>query len=188
MFDKVNDAIILATNAHKDQVGKLTKRPYVFHPIQVASIISSITDDEDLITAGVLHDVVEDAGISPEQIRKQFGERVCNLVISETENKHKELSAEASWEIRKRESLEELKNANDIGVKILWLSDKLANARSIYAAYLKEGNQVWTHFHQKDPKMHKWYYESVLAYTKELSGTAAYKNLKFICSELFDGE
>jgi len=185
MFEKVNNAIILATNAHSKQVGKLTNRPYVFHPIQVASIISSITDDEDLITAGVLHDVVEDAGISPAQIREQFGDRVCELVISETENKHKEISAESSWEIRKKESLETLKNTNDIGVKILWISDKLANIRSIYAAYQKEGDLVWNHFHQKDPKMHKWYYESVLEYTKELENTGAYKTLKYLCNELF---
>lgn len=185
MYEKVSDAIILAANAHKGQYSKLVNHPYILHPLEVAAIIGSITTEEDIITAGLLHDVIEDAGVKPETIKEQFGEHVYQLVISETEDKHPEMPKSESWKLRKSESLEVLKHSTDIGVKILWLSDKLANVRSYYSTYQREGDQLWTHFNQRDPLMHKWYYEKVLEYTKELSDTAAYKELKHLFDNLF---
>lgn len=185
MYEKVSDAIILAASAHKGQYSKLAPYPYVFHPLQVASVIAEITLDEEVIAAGVLHDVIEDAGVKPETIKEQFGDRVYKLVMSETEDKHPDLPKSETWVLRKEESLEVLKNADDIGVKILWLGDKLVNMRSYYDALQKEGSELWNHFHQKDPKLHKWYYDCVLEYTKELADTSAYKELDKLCHYVF---
>lgn len=188
MYEKVSDAIILAANAHKGQYGKLIDCPYIFHPLQVASVISTITLDENVIAAGVLHDVIEDAGVTPETIKEQFGEEVYELVLSETENKHPELPKSETWMTRKQESLEVLKNTKNINVKILWLSDKLANIRSYCEYYKEHGDQLWQKFHQTDPAKHKWYYEQIIEYTKELSDTKAYKELVQLFNNLFHGE
>lgn len=188
MYEKVSDAIILAANAHKGQYSKLAHHPYILHPLQVAAIIASITPDEDVITAGILHDVIEDAGVKPETILEQFGERVYHLVLSETEDKRPELPKSETWVARKTESLEILKNTDDMGIKALWLSDKLANMRSYYASFQQLGSELWNCFNQKDPEMHKWYYNEVLKYTKELSNTAAYKELSHLYTQIFGGE
>ena len=69
-------AIFFATKAHEGQMRKMTNTPYILHPIEVASIISTITDDQDIMAAGVLHDVIEDCHIDPATIRELFGPRV----------------------------------------------------------------------------------------------------------------
>ena len=55
--------------------------------MEAAVIVSTMTDDQEVIAAAALHDVVEDAGITMETIEEQFGTRVRKLVESETEDK-----------------------------------------------------------------------------------------------------
>ena len=61
-MDLLTKAIFFATKAHEGQMRKMTNTPYILHPIEVASIIATITDDQDIMAAGVLHDVIEDCG------------------------------------------------------------------------------------------------------------------------------
>ena len=70
-------------------------------------IAGSMSEDQNLIAAAVLHDTVEDAGITMEEIGQRFGARVRQLVECETENKREDLPPEDTWQIRKEESLEE---------------------------------------------------------------------------------
>ena len=91
----VEEAIAFATKAHKGQYRKGTKRPYIVHPLEVAKIVSTMTKDEDVICAAVLHDTIEDCkGITEETLRLQFGDRVAQLVAGESEDKTK------TWEER----------------------------------------------------------------------------------------
>lgn len=171
------EAVIYSTIMHAGKVRK-DKTPYILHPLEVSQLIATMTDDMEVITAGVLHDVVEDTDGTIDEIRKRFGERVANLVISETENKYENLPRKDSWKRRKEESLLVLKNSSDIGVKILWLADKLSNIRSIARQYGEVGNAVWQRFNQNDPLMHKWYYQSVAETIEmDLNRTGAYKEL-----------
>lgn len=173
---KIEDAIIFATNKHNGQFRKLGHNPYIMHPLEVAQIISTMTEDEDVIIAGLLHDVIEDTDTTAEDIKAIFGPRVLELVLSETENKYRDQDASATWEKRKAETLEILRTSEDIGIKILWLADKLANLRSMYANYTVIGSKVWDNFHQKDPKKHEWYFKTVASYVEDsLKDTLAYK-------------
>ena len=88
MMNKLEEAIIYATLLHQGKARKIKNTPYILHPLEVAEIISTMTDDIDIITAGVLHDVVEDTDGTLPEIRNRFGERVAELVSSETENKY----------------------------------------------------------------------------------------------------
>ena len=72
-------ALEFAKEAHKHQFRK-SGEPYIIHPILVASIVSSITNDESMATAALLHDVVEDTDITIEEIEKLFGSDVAHLV------------------------------------------------------------------------------------------------------------
>ena len=109
--------------------------------MEVASIIVSLTTDVNVMIVGLLHDVVEDAGVLPEEVREKFGDRVAELVASETENKRPDRPAAETWRLRKEESLVELAAAQDNGIKILWLGDKLSNIRSLYADYKEQGTK-----------------------------------------------
>jgi GTP pyrophosphokinase len=72
-------ALLYAIKAHKTQLRK-SGEPYIVHPILVASIVSSITNDESMAIAALLHDVVEDTLTTIEEINILFGEDVAHLV------------------------------------------------------------------------------------------------------------
>jgi myo-inositol-1(or 4)-monophosphatase len=127
-----------------------------------------------VIAAAVLHDVVEDAGVTIREIEEKFGSRVAELVQSETENKRSDLPPDATWRIRKEESLEILKNTDDMAVLMLWLGDKLSNMRAIYRDFKVEGEAMWQRFNQKDPRQQAWYYRNVAKLTNRLSDSSAW--------------
>lgn len=116
MIDLVSDALTFSVKAHDGMRRRKSEVPYILHPMEVGAIIGTMTDNQEVIAAGILHDVVEDAGVSILEIGEKFGARVMELVASETENKHEELPPEDTWRIRKEESLERLKNTDDIEV------------------------------------------------------------------------
>ena len=188
MKDIVSEAIVFASMAHDGMRRRKGNSPYVLHPLEVAAIVGSMTDDQNVISAALLHDVVEDAGISLEEIGERFGERVMELVASETENKRDELPPEQTWRIRKEESLETLRSTDDIDVLMLWIGDKLSNIRAIYRDHAVEGDAVWDKFHQSDVAVQAWYYRSVLKYTERLSDTLAWIEYKTIVEKLFGVE
>lgn len=184
-MDRLSEAIIYATNHFANKTRKLENFPAIIHSLEVASIALNITSDVDIAIAGVLHDTVEDAGATLEEIEKLFGNRVKVLVESETENKRRDIPSSDSWLIRKQESIEILKSTNDLGIKALYLSDKLSNVRSLYRCYSSLHNDLWKHFNQKDPLLHKWYYESIAQYTKEYEHTSEYREYVEIITNLF---
>lgn len=174
MMELVSEAIVFATRAHNAMRRKTSNSPYILHPLEAAVIVGSMTDDQEIIAAAVLHDVVEDAGITMEEVEKNFGKRVCELVKSETENKREELPPEDTWRIRKEESLQVLKEAKDPAILMLWIGDKLANMRAIYRSWRVEGDAMWKNFHMPDPAVQAWYYTSIAELTKPIAHTDAW--------------
>lgn len=186
-MDLFERAVAYANEKHQGMRRKLTKTPYILHPLEAAVIASTLTNDEEVISATLLHDTVEDTDATADEIKELFGDRVAALVASETENKRRDLPPEQSWKIRKEESLYDLKNSDDIGVKILWLSDKLSNMRSFYRTWREKGDEAWNSFHQKDMSLQAWYYRSVAEYTKELKSTDAWEEYNKIIEIIFEG-
>ena len=184
-MDKVTKAIEFAARAHDGMSRKKDPAPYVLHPLEAAVIVGSMTDDQDIISAALLHDVVEDTPLTIEDIEKNFGPRVKALVESETEDKRADLPPENTWQIRKEESLEELENCNDIAVQMLWLGDKLSNMRSFYRIWKNEGDSMWQAFNQKDPVLQKWYYSKVAELTSALKEFAAWQEYNELVKIVF---
>ena len=153
--------------------------------MEAAVIVGTMTDDQNLIAAAALHDVVEDAGITIEEIEDRFGKRVRELVQSETEDKRDHLPPAETWRTRKEESLAVLKNTEDIGVLMVWLGDKLANMRSIYRDWKVEGDAMWQRFNQKDVNEQAWYYRSIATLTRRLSDTSAWIEYKTLTELVF---
>ena len=101
MMELVSEAIVFAVKAHDGMRRRKGDAPYVLHPMEAAVIVGSMSDDQNLIAAAVLHDVVEDAGITIDEVEQRFGKRVRQLVECETENKREDLPPEDTWRIRK---------------------------------------------------------------------------------------
>ena len=183
LFD---EALIFAAERHSGQRRKLADIPYILHPMEVAAIIATVTDDEDVMIAGLLHDTIEDCGTDPRVIREKFGPRVSALVQSETEDKLSDRPAAETWQERKEESLLMLEHTKDRDVKILWLADKLSNMRSFYREHLRLGDAMYQQLNQKDPAMHAWYYRMIAVMLSELSDYPAYREYTELIAKVFD--
>lgn len=166
----IEKAVRFALDAHEGSLRKGTDLPYILHPLEAAAVAARLTDDPEVIAAVVLHDVAEDTKYSLEDIQEVFGSRVADLVGSNTENKRRELPAEDTWTVRKRETIEHLKTASR-DEKIVAFSDKLSNLRSMVADYIKEGEAFWQRFKVTDPNKHVWYYGGMLESFEEFGGT-----------------
>ncbi len=184
MENLIDEAIIFAVKAHSGSTRKSEKTPYVFHPLETAHIVASITDDTEVIAAAVLHDVVEDTKYTYDDIKTKFGKNVADLVANETEDKMREISAEASWMTRKKQFLDNLKNA-PVKAKMITLADKLSNMRITKRAFDEKGTNLWQGFHQKDHSLQGWYYKSILDCVSELEDTVAYKEYGGLCEYVF---
>lgn len=181
----LNKAIVFATSAHEGQLRKGTQIPYILHPLESAAIVGTMTTNDEIIAAAVLHDVVEDTNTTVEQIKEHFGDRVAALVASESEDKRENLSAESTWKIRKQETIDHLKTA-PIEVKMITLGDKLSNIRAIHRDYNAIGDDLWQRFNQKDKNEHYWYYKSISGCLVDLDGYQAYKEYCELVEKTFN--
>ena len=96
----IREAVEFAVEAHKGAVRKGTQTPYIVHPLEAAVIVGSMTEDQELVAAAILHDVLEDTDAREEDLRQRFGDRVADLVVEETDDKT------LSWLERKKGKLE----------------------------------------------------------------------------------
>lgn len=184
-MNKLSEAICFATELFDGKYRKGEHYPAIFHSLETSSIVLTVTEDEDVACAAILHDTVEDAGATIEEIREKFGDRVAFLVDAETEKKYPEKNPMDTWLIRKERSLEVLKQSEDIGVRTLWLGDKLSNMRSFARLHDKMGDSMWEMFHQKDKNQHKQYYQTIAQELAVFDGTKAYREYLELIKKVF---
>ncbi len=129
---KIQKAFDYAEKAHNGQL-RMSGEPYIIHPTEVAYIITTLELDDDAICAALLHDVFEDTDLKREEVVREFGEDVAELVDGVTK-----LGSLASQTfIDKRE--EQVENyrkffmamAKDIRVLMIKLADRLHNMRTL---------------------------------------------------------
>lgn len=181
----IDRAIQFAAHAHDGMYRKGNHQPYIFHPLEVLSLVSLMSDDDDILCAAVLHDTVEDTPVTIEDIRSQFGDRVANLVGYETEDKRNGINKTDTWEDRKKEAITCIQNVEDIGVKMVCLGDKVSNLRSFHLLQLQDGEKMWDNFNNKDPKKHYWYYSELAKALSDLKDFAVYKEYLFLIDSIF---
>ena len=119
-----------AEMAHSNAQTRFSGERYFVHPYNVALILADLHMDVQTICAGLLHDVVEDTGISFDEIKKEFGEEIANMVDGVTKlSKVKYRNKEE----RQAESLRKMIVAmsKDIRVVIIKLADRLHNIRTL---------------------------------------------------------
>lgn len=179
-------AAIFAATAHRGTTRKGKRVPYLVHPMEAAAIVAEMTDDQELIAAAVLHDVVEDTEVTLPDLQRYFGERIASYVGGESEDKRRDLPPESTWFVRKQETIEFLKERADTGAKMLALADKLSNMRSIARDVQDIGDRLWERFHQKDRAMHGWMYRQVAEAVRELQDYPAWKEYDRLIRSVFE--
>jgi (p)ppGpp synthase/HD superfamily hydrolase len=151
---KIQKAIYIATNQHRNQERKTSDLPYIVHPFSVAWILAEQTKDEDVVVAGLLHDVLEDTvGYSYNDIVRDFGERTAKIVNEVTEIK------DLPWQERKEKYIEVFENSSQESLMVA-TADKIHNLASLHESFLETGiNQFGVNF--RPLKESKWFYDTV---------------------------
>jgi GTP pyrophosphokinase len=120
---------VVSAKYHKGQV-RMSGEPYLTHPLEVANILAELKLDVVTVTAGLLHDVLEDTLISPEELRRQFGDEVYQLVDGVTKISQVYLSSRHQKQAENfRKML--LAMVSDIRVLFVKLADRLHNMRTL---------------------------------------------------------
>ncbi|MBO5595292.1 MAG: bifunctional (p)ppGpp synthetase/guanosine-3',5'-bis(diphosphate) 3'-pyrophosphohydrolase [Bacteroidales bacterium] len=180
----LDKAIIFAVKAHAGTERRGKGFPYIVHPMEAVEIVATITPDQELLAAAALHDVVEDTDVTADDIRREFGERIANLVVAESDVFVEGVSEEDSWHARKQAAIDRLAKAPH-DAKIVAMGDKLSNMRAIARDYAMKGDELWKIFHAKDPKDHEWHYRGLAASLSELKGTFAYQEFISLIDQVF---
>lgn len=171
------DALVFAIEAHKNQVRK-DKKPYIAHPLSVAIELAKNGGDDDLISAGLLHDTIEDTTVSYDELEDAFGEAVARLVSGDTEDK------KLSWETRKKSTIAFAKATDDRRIQMLICADKLANIRDINSALAQNGEQAWSMF-KYGKAQQAWLYKSLVEALEPLADLAMYREFKQTVETIF---
>jgi guanosine-3',5'-bis(diphosphate) 3'-pyrophosphohydrolase len=153
-MNKLLEAINLASFWHKDQKRKVDKTPYIAHPIAVGMILQSITDNENIVVAGILHDILEDTKIEQEIIKNKFNPDVLNYVISVTEDK-----SITDWRIRKENYIKAIENEIH-NVKLISAADKYHNLYTLLNDLEAYGDTIWENF-KRGKEQQCWYYQAL---------------------------
>ncbi len=127
---RILEAAKFAADKHVAQKRKgAAQEPYINHLIEVAQLIAGSSEilDTNLVIAGLLHDAIEDAGATAEELEHQFGSDVSALVLEVTDDKS------LPKEVRKALQVENASHKS-VRAQVIKLADKISNLRSILAS------------------------------------------------------
>ena len=178
--DRINHALAFAAKHHDRQVRKGTRLPYLTHPANVAIILMRYGRDEDIVIAGILHDVIEDCvrenytrAMLEQRIGDKFGMTVLDTVLAVTHRTVDDGGTDLSSDERKDDYLERLIGASE-AARWVCAADKLHNAGTIVADLQRtiEPMTVWGRFNAGRDGTVRWY-RRVYERLCELGFTAA---------------
>ena len=132
-YNRLSKALVFASKSHSQQRRKSDNSPYVEHLIEVMDLLANTGEivDEDIIIAGVLHDIIEDTKVTESELKINFGSRVSSMVMALTDDKTQPLSN------RRNRALEKLSSTPG-SVKTIKLADACANASGIPATWAED--------------------------------------------------
>lgn len=157
---QIKRAIQFAARKHHGQMRRETEPlPYITHLFSVALLVAEDGADDDVVTAALLHDTIEDTDTTREEIVTAFNERVAKLVASVSEPKEID-GKKLNWKERKAEYLANLERASDDAI-IIAVADKIDNIESKLEAFEREGEKLFLRW--KQPKEeYLWYHGEAL--------------------------
>lgn len=144
---KIHYAIRFSIKTHEvyqKQKRKGKDIPYITHPLTVGLILARAGASDDVISAGILHDTIEDSPaekkVTESMLAERFGETVASLVADVSET-----SKSVSWELRKQEALEHIKTFSHDAL-LVKSADVLSNTTETIDDYRSGGKEIFQHF------------------------------------------
>ncbi|GAB3595251.1 HD domain-containing protein [Corynebacterium faecale] len=153
---RLRRAINTASVAHRDHVRKGSGIPYITHLFSVMYLLRSVTKDEDVLIAGLLHDTLEDVPehYSAAQMEADFGPRVLGLVRDLTKDDSLPL-----WRDRADSYLDHLEHRAHEDAVLISLADKTHNLMSTLDDLAVMGESLWDRFNSTKEENQWWYAE-----------------------------
>jgi len=174
-FPRLHRAIIDATEYHSGQDRKYSNTPYICHPLAVMQIVRSITEDEDMLIAAVLHDLIEDTNATIEFIENKYGGRVAELVRCLTDASRPE---DGNRETRKNIDLVHTAKATP-DAKTIKLADLIHNIESIVTSdpnfakvFMMEVSKLMEVLTEGDNALYKRAMDALLEYENSVLQTS----------------
>jgi hypothetical protein len=183
---RYDEALAFAAEKHSAirQARKGTSFPYVVHPIRVAQILDRFGYPSEVVVAGLLHDTVEDAGVTYEELSIRFGTRVEELV-----RKASEPDKSLDWRVRKRHTIDRVGLETDRDPLALIAADKLDNVRSLADTLRALGEKKTWGIFNAGRKDQRWYYrELTKALLRRDPNSLLFRTLDAEVQEVFPDE
>lgn len=153
--ERIAEAFALAARAHASQRRKGTDIPYLSNPMAVASQVLVWGGSEDQFIAGLLHDVIEDAGVEyAVEIEQKFGADVLRMVRELSDAEPQKGEKKAPWLERKRAYNKHLSAASD-DTLLVSAADKWHNLHAILADVQRDGDAVYMRFVAEEPLLER---------------------------------
>lgn len=157
MSPVVKKALYFAAERHNGQYRKVSHVPYIAHCVQVAFNVQAYTDDEEIIAAAFLHDVLEDcADVSIDLLQKEFSDRIARIVSEISLFREQKY---ATWKEKKEAYLTKIREASKEALIIVAV-DKMSNLQSYFDA-LRSKDEVVTRCFGGRPNEYRWYYTAI---------------------------
>lgn len=162
---EIGKALAFAQKVHKGQTRKGKSTPYITHPKGVGQILQTVTRDEAIIIAGILHDTIEDCkpygSVTKETIESDFGPKVAKMVNDVTEQ-----DKLLPWAVRKQKALEHIKDMDNDSL-LVKSADVLHNLEDQIEDYKKEGEFMWKRFNAPKQAQLERYDKLITSIAKE---------------------
>jgi (p)ppGpp synthase/HD superfamily hydrolase len=156
-------ALNTAAHLHDGQKRKAVDQPFITHPFGVAMILSEYTRDENVICAGLLHDVLEDVpGYGEQDMDRDFGPEITRIVreVSEKKDPNQPDNSVESWEHRKAGYLANLTTDSEAAMMVC-AADKIHNLMTLHDSCRVMGLKIFDYFHAPLER-ELWFYHAVL--------------------------
>jgi (p)ppGpp synthase/HD superfamily hydrolase len=157
-------AIKFVAEAHQGHYRKGTNIPYISHLMNVMKILCEIGCNKEVITAGILHDVVEDTSVSIEEVERIFGKRVASIVEGASEPDHirNGPNGKGPWRLRKQHTIGFISKEATLEQLLVLCADKVDNTEAIRHDFILKGEKLWERFNAPKGDQ-QWYYTSIAA-------------------------
>ena len=158
MENVVAKALDFATKAHGDQVRKYTGEPYTNHLVEVMNIVRTVKSDDSMLAAALLHDTIEDTSVTEADVKKEFGDRIAQLVVELTDISKPEDGNRATRKAMDRDKLAKVSD----DAQTIKLADLISNGKDIAIndpkfakVFLNEKRQLLKVLDRGDPALMK---------------------------------
>ncbi len=184
---KIQRAIRFATKTHEvyqKQKRKGKDVAYITHPLTVGIILSHIGANENVVSAGILHDTIEDSvpekKVTYEMLEERFGKEVAQMVLDVTET-----DKNLPWEQRKKEAIKHIEKFSHDSLMVK-SADIISNLTEIINDYEKNGDQVFLRFNAPKDKKIKNQLETITAIINRWPKNPLAGNLKELANKIND--